>query len=290
MLISLLLSLCFTQAGDGSAITPAPREHEWWRERVEQIQEVIETSGKNTNVIFVGDSITQGWEGSGKRVWDQDIEKLGAVNLGIGGDRTEHVLWRLDNGHLEGIIPKVAVVMIGTNNFGNGQDSMGEVYDGIVAVVKKLTDTIPEVHVMLLDIFPRGESFNDMRGEILQVNQALQATYSDVDNVMFFPIGSTFLEDDGTISKDIMPDSLHLSQEGYQRWSDALVPTIAILLGRATGVNQPPVLQPSSTQLYKPILDQSGPWDDDDEVCQVKPQGRSTSDASDLRASTPIIK
>ena len=244
MFTTIFLTMCLTQAGDGSAITPVPRDLDWWSKRVVLIQKVVDESSEIAEVVFVGDSITQGWEGAGAKVWEVDIATLGAVNLGIGGDRTEHVLWRLENGHLKSISPRVAVVMIGTNNFGARQDSIEEVYEGVVAVVKKLTDEVPGIHVMLLDIFPRGASFNEMRGEITQVNQALQATYKDVKNVMYFPIGHHFLEDDGSISKEIMPDQLHLSEAGYQRWSDAVVPTITRFLGRSTGV-QRPLVRPS---------------------------------------------
>ncbi len=239
MLTPILLSLCFSQLGDGSAITPKPREEAWWLQRVTKIQNEVDNSKKNADIIFVGDSITQGWEGAGDAVWDNAFKKYGALNLGIGGDRTEHVLWRLEHGHLDGIEPQLAVVMIGTNNFGDGQDSIDEVYEGVVAVVNKLTEEISGVHVLLLDIFPRGESFNKMRGDILQVNQALQATYSDVKNVTFLPIGDRFLEHDGTISKKIMPDFLHLSSKGYQQWADAITPTISTLLGPTQSIAHP---------------------------------------------------
>lgn len=226
--ILLLTLLC--QAGDGSAITPNARPDAWWMKRHVQINSAVAAAGENGQVVFVGDSITQGWEGAGAKVWEEHIEELGAVNLGISGDRTEHVLWRFDHGNLEGISPKVAVVMIGTNNFGYRQDSMEEVLEGVVAVVEKLIHDVPRIQVLLLDIFPRGKEFNEMRGNILQVNQSLRAKYEDEKRVTFFPIGHLFLEDDGTISNEIMPDHLHLSEKGYQRWADAVVPVISKLL------------------------------------------------------------
>ena len=241
---TILLLTCMLQVGDGSAVTPISRGDAWWIKRHAQINNRVEEAGKNCTVVFVGDSITQGWEGAGAKVWENHIKELGAINLGIGGDRTEHVLWRFDNGNLEGISPRVAVVMIGTNNFGYQQDSTEEVLGGVVAVVEKLRQDVPDIHVMLLDIFPRGEVFNEMRGSILQVNQSLQAKYKDLKNVTFFPIGHLFLEDDGTISKEIMPDYLHLSEEGYQRWADAVIPTLATFFNRKTPSSQ----QPSTDQ------------------------------------------
>jgi len=206
-----------------STITPQPRDPEWWVARTAQLQKVVDEVGSNANVIFVGDSITQGWEGNGAAIWKEHLAPLNAINLGIGGDRTEHVLWRLENGHLHGLTPEVAVVMIGTNNFGHDTpDTPAEVLEGIVAVVEKLKTSLPDVHVLLLDIFPRGRSFNQMRGSILQVNQALQATYDDDEGVTFLPIGHLFIENDGSINPDIMPDYLHLSEQGYQIWFDAI--------------------------------------------------------------------
>jgi len=237
---TILLLTCMLQVGDGSAVTPISRGDAWWIKRHAQINKNVEVASENCAVVFVGDSITQGWEGAGAKVWENHIKELGAINLGIGGDRTEHVLWRFDNGNLEGISPRVAVVMIGTNNFGYQQDSTEEVLGGVVAVVEKLRQDVPDIHVMLLDIFPRGEVFNEMRGSILQVNQSLQAKYKDLKNVTFFPIGHLFLEDDGTISKEIMPDYLHLSEAGYQRWADAIVPTVSLYLNR----RNPNSLQP----------------------------------------------
>ncbi len=229
---TILLLTCLLQAGDGSAITPVSRSDVWWMKRHAQMNKNVEAAGERCSVVFVGDSITQGWEGAGAKVWENHIKELDAINLGISGDRTEHVLWRFEHGKLKGITPKVAIVMIGTNNFGYRQDSTQEVLEGVVAVVEKLKQDVPGILVMLLDIFPRGEVFNEMRGNILQVNQSLQAKYKNQKNVIFFPIGHLFLQDDGTISQEIMPDYLHLSEAGYQRWADAIVPTVSMHLNR----------------------------------------------------------
>jgi len=212
---------------DGSAVTPISREQDWWVQRNDNIQEVVNAIGADAQVIFVGDSITQGWEDSGAQVWKEHLAPFGAINLGIGGDRTEHVLWRLRHGHLDGLAPKIAVVMIGTNNFGQEYaDGESEVLEGIVAVVDTLRDSVPDMHILLLDIFPRGRQFNTMRGSILQVNQALQVTYAGNENVTFLPIGQFFLESDGSINQAIMPDYLHLSEKGYKRWLRAMMPSL----------------------------------------------------------------
>lgn len=226
-MLHIIFALLLCTTPDLSSVTPAPREHEWWTQRTENIQQVVEHIGSDAKVLFIGDSITQGWEGAGATVWATHFDPLEAINLGISGDRTEHVLWRLQNGHLDGLSPDVAVVMIGTNNFGQRTpDSEAEVLDGVIAVVEELKTALPEVHVLLLGIFPRGQSFNAMRGSILQVNQSLQTTYSEDSRVTMLTIGHLFIEENGAIDPSIMPDFLHLSEEGYQHWADAVVPSV----------------------------------------------------------------
>ncbi|MEE2819270.1 MAG: GDSL-type esterase/lipase family protein [Planctomycetota bacterium] len=243
MITQLLITILISQLGDGSSTVPTKRDG-WHQERHNAINKVVEANQGKVDVVFIGDSITQGWEGAGAKAWEESFDSFRPVNLGISGDRTEHLLWRFDNGNLEGIAPKVAVIMIGTNNFGYRQDTPEEVYDGVVAVVEKLQEIEPKMQVLLLDIFPRGAKFNQMRGELLQVNQALQATYNDDEDVTFYPIGHHFLEDDGTISKEVMPDELHLSEKGYKIWADAVAPRIARMLGRSTRGAPPRPRQP----------------------------------------------
>lgn len=216
-------------AAVNTALVPQPRDA-GWRQRHDQINAVVREHAGAVDLVFVGDSITQSWEGGGKAVWAEFYGKRRAANLGISGDRTEHVLWRLDNGNLDGIKPKVAVVMIGTNNFGHGTNSAEQILAGVRAVVAKIRAKSPTTKVLLLDIFPRGETFNPMRGGILQVNQALQRL-DDGENVVCLQIGHRFVEDDGTISKEVMPDYLHLTEDGYRRWAEAIEPTLARLLG-----------------------------------------------------------
>ena len=109
----------------------------------------------NVDLIFIGDSITHGWEEAGKDVWQKFYGKRNAVNLGIGGDQTQHVLWRLDHGNIDGISPKLAVIMIGTNNAGSGQQPE-QIAEGIKAIVEQLRAKLPETKILLLAIFPRG--------------------------------------------------------------------------------------------------------------------------------------
>jgi beta-glucosidase len=211
------------------AVTPVPREDAWWKER----QELINSRTKEqVDLLFLGDSITHGWEGEGKDVWEKYYTPRHAMNAGIGGDRTQHVLWRLENGNLEGIHPKAAVIMIGTNN-SNGEDNTAtEIADGIKAIVLKLREKTPETKVLVLAIFPRGDKPNPQREKIAEVNKQVAAwDVVDGKNVIFFDFGDKFLDKDGNLPAEIMPDFLHLSPKGYEIWAEAIEPQVTALLG-----------------------------------------------------------
>jgi len=229
---STLLSLsAITFAGPlaqgGASDEPAAREG-WHLERHNELNNRV-LATKDAEILFIGDSITQSWEGAGKAVWSRHYGDRKAINLGISGDRTQHVLWRLENGNVDGIDPRVAVVMIGTNN-SNGQDNtVREIARGITAIVESLRAKLPHTHVLLLDIFPRGAEPNAQRGKILQVNQIVRRL-DDGEAVHYLSIGQRFLEEDGTITRAIMPDALHLTPAGYEIWAEAIEAPLERLL------------------------------------------------------------
>jgi beta-glucosidase len=228
--LSCLFTLDYSHAQVHSAVTPAPRPDEGSKRRFEQLNERVKANQGAVELAFIGDSITQGWEGAGKAVWEESYAKRKAINLGIGGDRTQHVLWRFENGNLEGIKPKAAVIMIGTNN-SNGEDNTpGQIAEGIATIVNRLREKSPETRILLLGIFPRGENFNPQRGKILQINQVIHKL-ADGKMVFFADIGHRFMEADGHIPASIMPDYLHLSQRGYEIWAEAIENQVARLLG-----------------------------------------------------------
>lgn len=188
-------------------------------------------------LVFIGDSITQGWEGGdAKKIWEAKFASHQAVNLGISGDRTEHVLWRLANGNLGALKPKVAVIMIGTNNTGHRQPgvyecSAAQTAEGITMIVKTLREKWPETKILLLGIFPRGEKPEDaMRIQNVETNKII-AKLDDGKMVNYLDIGAKFIGADGTLPKDIMPDFLHLNGKGYQIWADAIEPKLKELGG-----------------------------------------------------------
>lgn len=214
------------EAKPNSAIKPEPRDGNWMKRHDSFNKRVKEG---NVDLLFIGDSITQGWEGSGKMVWAERYSKRNAVNLGIGGDRTQHVLWRLDNGNVEGIKPKLAVLMIGTNN--SGSNTSEEIAEGIKAIVQKLGKKLPETKVLVLAVFPRGADSKDARRQVNSKANAIAASLADGKRVFFLDIGPKFLAEDGTLSKEIMPDLLHLSPKGYQIWADSIESEVAKHLG-----------------------------------------------------------
>jgi lysophospholipase L1-like esterase len=184
------------------------------------------------DLLFLGDSITQGWEGAGREAWVKNFEPKKAANFGIGGDRTQHVLWRITEGkELEGISPKLTVLMIGTNNAGS--NTAEEIAAGVEAVVKELRRQRPDMKVLLLGVFPRSGraakelkdsskvAADELHKKIPDVNARI-AKLDDGKAVRYLDIGPKFLDADGALSKDVMPDYLHLSKKGYEIWAEAI--------------------------------------------------------------------
>ncbi len=178
------------------------------------------------DVLFLGDSITAGWNRAGKEVWTKAFSAYKPANFGIGGDRTQHVLWRITNGELDGVSPKALVLMIGTNN--SGTDPAEEIAKGITKIVQTIREKTPNTKILLLAVFPRGMKSNEQREKLQQVNSVI-SKLDDGKNVFFLDIGQKFMQADGSISQEIMPDYLHLSPKGYQIWADAISPKLAEL-------------------------------------------------------------
>ncbi len=182
----------------------------------------------DANILFIGDSITQGWEGAGKDAWNKHFAPLNAINLGISGDRTQHVLWRLDHGNIDGMAkpsagsaPKLAVIMIGTNNSNGADNTAEEIGAGITQIVSSLRAKLPETKVLILAIFPRNEKPEAQREKNAKASE-IASKSADGKMVHYLDIGPKFLTADGTLSKDIMPDLLHLSPKGYEIWAESI--------------------------------------------------------------------
>lgn len=202
---------------------------DWWLPRHLQKLEEIK-SKKNAQVIFIGDSITQGWERDGFNVWNHNYAKYNAVALGFGGDRTENVLWRLQHGEVDGLSPKVTVLMFGTNNTGHRQEDPATTALGIKRNIDELQKRLPNTKILLLAIFPRDEK---PEGQLRQINEKINAiieTYADNKKVFFLNINKSFLDENGVLPKTIMPDLLHPNEQGYEIWAKAMEPTLVKLL------------------------------------------------------------
>ena len=220
-------------AVDASASTPKTGNKRFF-----DLHESFLKRGKEgpIDLLFLGDSITEGWRRA-PHIWDHFYSQYNPANFGIGGDQTQHVIWRIDNGELDGIKPKVVVLMLGTNNSGH---NTGE---EIAAADKKIIDMIrakiPGVKVLLLAIFPR-DARRSPDGQItdaaiadaaLRVRannraNALLAKLDDGENVRFLNINDVFLGRDGRIPWKIMPDQLHPTAAGYELWAEAMQPLL----------------------------------------------------------------
>lgn len=223
------------QGKPNSAIQPSRRtdagsvkRHERFLERAKQ---------GNVDVLFVGDSITEGWDSVGKKVWEDKFTKWKPANFGISGDRTQHVLWRITEGkELQGIDPKLFVLMIGTNNFSD--NSAEEIAAGVTKIVEEFHSQKPKAKVLVLGVFPRNAKANkeskvasaaELHTKVKDVNDRI-AKLADGKKVFFLDIGSKFLDDTGGLPRTIMPDYLHLSPQGYQIWASAIESKVDELL------------------------------------------------------------
>lgn len=221
---------------DNTALKPVPRHQkvwdnkggETWTDRHERIKASVAKG--NVDLIFVGDSITHGWDttGPGTRIWKEVYAPFNAVNMGFGGDKTEHVLWRFDNGELDGISPKAAVVMVGTNNWKT--NTYGEIAEGVAAVCERLRAKLPRTKILLLAIFPRVSSDPFASANVVMANSVIR-NLDDGKWIHYLDIGSAFRDAKGRLPQSIMPDGLHPNEAGYELWAEAIRPKLSELMG-----------------------------------------------------------
>lgn len=214
---------------DVPAVVPVPQTADWWMAQHER--NVARVRQGAVDLLMIGDSITQGWGDEGRLVWERYYGRRRAVNLGFNSDRTEQVLWRLQHGEIDGIHPKVAVVMIGTNNSGTRKDPPEETAAGVQAIVTLLRAKLPETKILLLGIFPRGAAATD---SLRLLNGAINARlrgFADGQHLFYLDLGHLFLDGDGRLKRDLMPDLLHPNEQGYQVWADGMEAQLKVLLG-----------------------------------------------------------
>ena len=209
-------------AGQNPAAYPLPRLD--WFTRVKGNNDRAHAVAAPIELIFDGDSITDGWQGRGKPIWEARYGKLNAFDFGISGDRTESVLWRLSQGQVDGIHPKLIAIMIGTNNL--GANTAEQIAEGIQAIVSEYRRRCPEAVILLQGIFPRShDATHPDRAKIKAINGII-SKLDDGKNVIYFDFGDKFLAPDGTLTPEVMPDFLHPNAKGYEIWADAVQPII----------------------------------------------------------------
>jgi len=198
----------------------------------QKLKEVLED---DYQLVFVGDSITHFWEregdGWGVPVWERYYGHRKALNLGFGGDTTDWVNWRLQNGEVKGLNPKVVVLMIGTNNIGYRKDTPEQTLAGIRSNLRTIKHQMPDAKILLLSIFPRGDGANDpVRIANAEVSAHFPALAVADPAVFHLDINQAFLDDQGNIPRELMPDLLHPNTGGYKVWAAAMEPTLSALL------------------------------------------------------------
>lgn len=219
------------------SVTPAMLNESWavdsWLPRHEKKLEEkrkLVAAGTPPEVVFIGDSITEGWEKDGLGVWQQHFARHHALALGFGGDRTENALWRLQHGEIDGIAPKAVVLMIGTNNTGHRAEDPHTTAAGIKRLLDEIRHRLPKAKILLLAIFPRGEKPDDPQRRLNERVNTIIAGYADRRSVHFLDINAALLNADGTLGRDVMPDLLHPNAKGYAIWQRAMEPALLKLL------------------------------------------------------------
>jgi lysophospholipase L1-like esterase len=211
-----------------SAVIPVKQTDSCWEARHEAVNKRLKKG--NVDLLFIGDSITRRWEDVGKKYWDKYYEPRNAVNMGFGGDLTQHVLWRLEHSDFGNISPKLAVVLIGTNNSNGNDYTAEEIAEGITAVCRTLRSKLPKTKILLLGIFPRDRNPSTQRQKNAKAS-LLASRIADNEIIYYLDISAAFLTKDGVLSEEIASDYLHLEEEGYRIWADSIEPKILELIG-----------------------------------------------------------
>lgn len=231
MILGLITALAvFGQAGSLAAAAvvvksandptkPVPGGVRWFGRM--HARNLERTRNEKFDLCLLGDSVTQMWPGD---LFAKYFGKYNAVNFGIGGDRTENVLWRLDRGELRGTSPKLIVLLIGTNN--SGMNTPEEIALGVAAVVKTLRTNLPRTKILLLGIFPRRDA-NRAKTDAANL---LLAKLADKKMIRYLDIGSKFLDKDGKLLAGVLSDDVHLTRKGYEIWAAAMEPLLAEMM------------------------------------------------------------
>lgn len=201
------------------AIPANTNHHKWVGPRIKKMNELALKGG--FEAMLIGDSITQGWEQWGRRIWEKNIaSQFSVANFGVGADKTENVLWRLENGNLKGALnPQVIILLIGTNNLGVNKPE--DIAKGVKAILDKLSDRFPRAHIILFGVFPRQDNFDHLS---IELNNFI-LKFDDKEKIHFFDIRQSFIKE-GKPDSSLYADNVHLNESGYRKWADTLIPEI----------------------------------------------------------------
>lgn len=208
-------------------IQPLERKTEWqWWRRHSQINRSMARG--NVDLVFLGDSLTQGWNDN--PTWQTFYGHRRAVNAGIWSDRTQHLLWRIQNGNLKGINPKAIVLQIGGNNL--MMESPYAVAGGVKQNLLEIQAKLPNVKILIIGILPAGrQPSHPRRARGQEVNRIL-ARFADGEQVFFLDVSGKLLTKDGRFTKVVSPDALHLTRTGYAILARSIEPTLSKMLGQ----------------------------------------------------------
>lgn len=228
--LALLLLLSSGIAAANTASQPIPGNPDYHERYLERAQQ------GDIDILFIGDSITEYWEDPtrGKSVWDREFAPQNAACFGVNSERLQHIIWRMQNGELDGISPRVVIVLAGTNNI--RRNSTGEILEGFTLLLETLRERLPDSKILLLAILPRNEPGSARRRQVAEVNQSLEQMVATDDQIVFLDIGQSFLDADGSIPASLMPDHLHPSTRGYEVFAEAILPTLQTMMPGRTEV------------------------------------------------------
>lgn len=220
----------------------------WWNQ-FDKINQIVRDNKGAVDLVFLGDSITQGWTGANERLAKADGERAidrffgmyGTVGMGISGDRTEHLLYRIANGHFDGIQPKVIVVMIGVNNLLSGEDTPYETASGITLLVNRLLKKLPKTHVILHGAFASGATSEDQRRVAIDKVHELISPMDRHPRVKYMDLRTLFMMPNGTLNPAYYRnDHIHLKGKAYDLWAKSIKPEVDFLITGKKTVGEKP--------------------------------------------------
>lgn len=201
---------------------PTKRDEKWWLERHQLKLEQKAALNNRANIVLLGDSIVNEWEGEGSHACREYFGALKLLNLGYAGDRTEHLLWRIENGEIDKFSTDYVVVLIGTNNAGHRHDSPSDIAKGIGLILDTISSKLPSTKIVLMAIFPRSRHLKKrMRIRVDKTNELIK-NFADNESIFWLNINAQFLTKDGVLTEDIMPDLLHPNAKQYEVWGQAI--------------------------------------------------------------------